>query len=210
MDVGQPARGSADERTQLVLKAALRLLNTVPYENIVVEDIAAAAGMSRPLLYHYFGGKEQIMVATLRWCGNRMLAKLQRAAYRAGANWLRTGLGVYLDFATDRTLSSITLVRRAYLPDAVETVRREVRGRIFRDVTERLAPNGVSPVLRLLIWSWFGQVESMCHDWQIHPEPERPVFEALLYDLLVAALATGAGRDPVTANAWRMVTSSGG
>jgi AcrR family transcriptional regulator len=205
VDGGQPARNGSDERTQVVLKAALRLLNTMPYENIVVEDIAAAAGMSRPLLYHYFGGKEQIMAATLRWCGNRMLAKLQRAACRAGADWLRTGLGVYLDFATDRTLSSITLVRRAYLPDAVETVRWEVRGRIFRDVADRLAPNGVSPVLRSLIWGWFGQVESMCHDWQSHPEPDRRVLEALLYDLLLATLATGAAHDAVTANAWRMV-----
>lgn len=201
MGEARPAGQHADERTRKVMRAALYLLNTMPYEDIMVEHIAVAAGMSRPLLYHYYGGKERVMAETLRWCGNRMLGKVGRAALRAGSGWLRAGLSAYLDFATDHTLASVTMARRAYLPEAVESVRLDIRALIFDYVHGKLAPGGGSPVLRSLLWGWFGQVESMCHEWMIRPEPDREYFETLLCDLLLAGLTAAAEHDAETARA---------
>ena len=208
MGDARPAGQRADERTHRVMRAAMHLLNTMPYEDIMVEHIAIAAGMSRPLLYHYYGGKERVMAGALRWCGNRMLGKVGRAAGRAGSGWLRAGLAAYLDFGTDHTLAAVTLARRAYLPEAVESVRLDIRQRIFRYVSGRLAPDGDSLLLRSLLWGWFGQVDSMCHEWMIHREPDREFLETLLCDLLLAGLTAGAAHDAATAQARRTLAES--
>ena len=43
-----------DDRRQALINSALKLFNTYPYDEVSVDDIAAEAGMSRPLVYHYY------------------------------------------------------------------------------------------------------------------------------------------------------------
>lgn len=191
------------------MEAALYLLSTMPYEEILVEDIAAAAGMSRPLLYHYFGGKDQVAAAALRWCGDRMLADVLDAAAAAGEDWLAAGVHAYVNYVTDRNDWYRALVRHTYLPGTqMESVRKEVRLRISRGVQDRLAPHGGSTLLRLLIWGWVGQVETICREWMNRPEPTREELEPLLCELLFASLRAGAELDPRTADALRSLTVS--
>jgi AcrR family transcriptional regulator len=54
-----------DARIQRILAASQRLFSTRPYDAIAVEDLAAAAGMSKGLLYHYFESKRELYVATV-------------------------------------------------------------------------------------------------------------------------------------------------
>jgi AcrR family transcriptional regulator len=208
MPVRRPQeRRAPQERRKAAMEAALDLLSTLPYEEILVEDIAAAAGMSRPLLYHYFGGKDQVAAAALRWCGDQMLADVLDAASVAGPGWLAAGVHAYVDYVAGRTPWYTALVRHAYLPGTqMESVRKEVRLRISRGLHERLAPNGGSPLLRLLTWGWVGQVETICREWLTRCDPPRDQLEPLLCELLVSALRTGAGLDPRTADALRVLT----
>jgi AcrR family transcriptional regulator len=54
-----------DARIQRILAASQRLFSTQAYDEIAIEDLAAAAGMSKGLLYHYFASKHDLYVATL-------------------------------------------------------------------------------------------------------------------------------------------------
>jgi AcrR family transcriptional regulator len=51
---GRPARRrlAPDDRRQALINSALKLFNTHLYDEVSVDDIAAEAGMSRPLVYH--------------------------------------------------------------------------------------------------------------------------------------------------------------
>jgi AcrR family transcriptional regulator len=54
-----------ERRIQRILAASQRLFSTQAYDEIAVEDLAAAAGMSKGLLYHYFESKRELYVATV-------------------------------------------------------------------------------------------------------------------------------------------------
>src|SRR6185437_8478171 len=62
-----------DRRKERILAVSQRLFSTQAYDTIAIEDIAAAAGMSKGLLYHYFTSKRDLYLATLRHVLAQML-----------------------------------------------------------------------------------------------------------------------------------------
>lgn len=54
-----------DARREQLLAAGLELFSTTPYDAVSVDDIAAATGSSRGLLYHYFGSKRGFYIEVL-------------------------------------------------------------------------------------------------------------------------------------------------
>ena len=54
-----------ERRIERILTASQRLFSTQAYDAIAIEDLAAAAGMSKGLLYHYFESKRDLYVATV-------------------------------------------------------------------------------------------------------------------------------------------------
>src|SRR4029077_9831991 len=54
-----------ERRIERILAASQRLFSTQAYDEIAIEDLAAAAGMSKGLLYHYFESKRDLYVATV-------------------------------------------------------------------------------------------------------------------------------------------------
>jgi len=59
-------RLSREARMQHILAVSQALFSTNAYDEIAIEDFAAAAGMSKGLLYHYFASKRELYLATLR------------------------------------------------------------------------------------------------------------------------------------------------
>src|SRR5262245_48474899 len=84
---GPRRRLRPDERKRALMVAALRLFRERPYDQVSVDDIAVAADMSRPLLYHYFGGKLGVFVAALRQTADDLLATMRTAAERSPDTW---------------------------------------------------------------------------------------------------------------------------
>src|SRR3954466_1577982 len=60
------AERSARTRNAL-LEAAARGLSRYGYGNLVLEDVARAAGYTRGALYHQFKDKEDLALAVVRW-----------------------------------------------------------------------------------------------------------------------------------------------
>lgn len=52
---------AADQRRQEVISLAAKLFDHHGYANVSMEQIAAAAGVAKPTLYHYFRGKDEIL-----------------------------------------------------------------------------------------------------------------------------------------------------
>lgn len=79
----RPARMSGDERERAILEGARRLLARGRLSEISVDDLAAAAGISRPTFYFYFASKEAVLLTLLE----RMVsdARLARDAALADA-----------------------------------------------------------------------------------------------------------------------------
>lgn len=79
---------TAKERTQdrtakrdAVLLAAVRMFNQQGFHTTSLDDVAAALGISKPLIYHYLGAKDHVLFECLR----RGLLRLNESALAAAA-----------------------------------------------------------------------------------------------------------------------------
>jgi AcrR family transcriptional regulator len=66
-------------KRQALLVAAVRMFNDRGYHATSLDDVAASLGMTKPVIYHYLGNKDQVLFECLR----RGLADLQAAAESA-------------------------------------------------------------------------------------------------------------------------------
>src|SRR6478735_5507976 len=57
------------ERRDQILDAANELFAERGYEDVLVEDISRAAGVTRGLVHHYFGGRKDVYIALLERLG---------------------------------------------------------------------------------------------------------------------------------------------
>ena len=85
------------ERRSHLIEAALRVFAERGYAGTELADVATAAGVGRPLIYHYFeGGKEDLYVTVLERAWGDLIDRLEIDPER-GRSMLGTNLPVYLD-----------------------------------------------------------------------------------------------------------------
>jgi AcrR family transcriptional regulator len=66
------ARQQAVEETrERILEAAYRLWLAQPFDEVTVEAVAAAAGVSRQTVHRQFGSKDELLIAVTEWRGPR-------------------------------------------------------------------------------------------------------------------------------------------
>ncbi|MFE3601004.1 TetR/AcrR family transcriptional regulator [Streptomyces sp. NPDC059096] len=75
MTTGVRRRMGVEERKQQLIGVALELFGHRSPEDVSIDDIAAAAGISRPLVYHYFPGKQSLYEAALRRAADELAAR---------------------------------------------------------------------------------------------------------------------------------------
>jgi AcrR family transcriptional regulator len=200
---GPRRRMAPDDRRRALMMAALELFNARPYDQVSVDDIAAAADMSRPLLYHYYGGKLGVFLAALRQAADELLAVVRVAAERSPETWLSSGLVAYLDHVQESPISFTVLVGHGASPagDEGETIAGRLREEILNLLLEGLQPAGEPPMLRSVIKGWIGLVEVISRQWLQTGQPARSELERILIELFDAALQTTARNDPAVREA---------
>lgn len=97
MATERPKRLPPEERRRHLVAVALEVFAERGYAGTELADVAAAAGVGRPLLYHYFeSGKEDLYVAVLERAWGDLTERLEVDPER-GRGMLATNLPVYLD-----------------------------------------------------------------------------------------------------------------
>ncbi len=124
-----------------MIDAAVTAFSRGDYHTVRVEQIAAAAGTSKPTVYHYLGSKEGIFIACVRREADRLVAAIRDAVRDprspAGADPLRRGLQAFFTFVTDNRDSWTVLYRRTSAqtePFAGEVAR--ARDRVLAEVVD--------------------------------------------------------------------------
>ncbi|GAB2827812.1 TetR/AcrR family transcriptional regulator [Streptomyces chlorus] len=195
-------RLGVEERRRQLLDAALSLFAHRAPDEVSLDDVAEAAGASRPLVYRYFpGGEQQLYEAALRSAADELrdcfdepregplLPRLSRALdrYLAFVDGHGTGFSALLQggsvVETSRTTAIVDGVRRA----AAE------------HILSHLGVAEPGPRLRMTIRMWITAVEAASLIWL---DEDRPLPVGELRDWLVeqflAALEVTARRDAAT------------
>jgi AcrR family transcriptional regulator len=189
-----------DERRQALVSSALKLFNAYPYDEVSVDDIAADAGMSRPLVYHYCGGKAGVFVTALRQAGRAVVAAIFEAGLGDHDNWLAAGLAAYFDHVQANPIALTALLRHGSVAGGEDRqVLDQIRDRILEGMLVRLGSPDNSAVLQSVLRGWIAMVETMSLEWLRQGEPTRDELETLLPELLRAVLGTAAWHDAAVA-----------
>src|ERR1700690_1228206 len=91
----------ADERRQQLLAVACDLFARTGYHETSMDDIAEAAGVTKPVLYQHFPSKRALYGELLDDTGRRLLDRLAEATSRAtsGRERVEEGFRAYFQFA---------------------------------------------------------------------------------------------------------------
>ncbi|HUR06890.1 MAG TPA: TetR/AcrR family transcriptional regulator [Nonomuraea sp.] len=186
-----------DRRREELMAAALELFSTRDAEDVSIDDVASAAGASRALVYHYFGGKQELYVAALKSAAEQLESRLRPQGGGRPLDELASGLRRYFDFVEEHAAGFAALLRGGPANRAGEIgeIVDGVRQRLFRLIQRQMRVERPSPVLRTTLRSWIASVETAGLDWLEHRDIERATLEKMLVDHMVALLRVAAGYD---------------
>lgn len=161
-----PLGGEERKRHQL-LELGLKLFGGHSYAEVSIETIAKKAGISRGLLYHYFGGKRDFYTETVRYASTQLLSRLEPPMDLPQGERLRLGLDAYVDYAKRYALPYRVLYRGGLGVDAtvtpiLEATRDVIVDRILEGAGDRIPHDATS---RAVIRAWIHFVEGATIDW---------------------------------------------
>ncbi|HWO82317.1 MAG TPA: TetR/AcrR family transcriptional regulator [Solirubrobacterales bacterium] len=141
MDASVRTRLSRDDRMEQTLEAAHALFAERGYAAVTMEEIAAAIGVTKPLLYNYFGNKERLYIACMERAGDALIATIAEAVRETENPGDALGAGVRAFFSfLDSDRSAWAVLFDETLPQAGEVFDRVAayRGQIVDLVSASL------------------------------------------------------------------------
>lgn len=92
-------RMSAAERRSQILLAALREFASKGYHGTSMNDVAASAGVTKPVLYQHFDSKRALYLSLIDEVGGEMLETIGKATADAESGRAQTQAGIVAYFA---------------------------------------------------------------------------------------------------------------
>src|SRR5215213_4844866 len=86
------------QRREQILDAANALFAERAYDEVSVEDIAGAAGVTRGLVHHYFGGRKDVYIALLERIGAQREQRLRPPVGRSAGARVADSVSRWLDW----------------------------------------------------------------------------------------------------------------
>lgn len=189
-------RLGVDERRAQLLERGRQLFNSRPYDEISIDDIAEAAGISKGLLYHYFDSKRRFYVETVRDSVAQMNAATEPDPTLPPLERLEASLDAYIDYV-QRSGSAYTSLMTsgagadAELAEIFEGQRQVVVSRVLSG----LGIGDPPPPLLVAVRGWVGFLEAVSIAWsQVPGGVERETVRELFVNALRASLETCADR----------------
>ncbi len=205
---GRPRRAGyrrlpVHQRREQLIAVALALFSSRPPEEVSLDDVAEAAGASRPLVYRYFaGGKQQLYEAALRSAAEELTSRFQVPARGTPTEQLAAVLDGYFSFVAEHDAGYGALLRGGSVVETARTTAMvdEVRRAALRRLLRYMGVREAGPRLTLLVRSWISVVEASSLTWldEGRQIPQSELRDGLV-DQFVAMTAVSASRDAQSA-----------
>ena len=166
---GGRTRLSPDQRREQLLDLGVSLLATRSLDELTIDVLAEEAGISRGLLYHYFGGKLGFREAVVRRAVDDLVAQTAPPAGGEPLDRLLASLAAYVDYVEANHEGYRSIVKTAAsgnetLRDLYDEARFALTDRIFtEDAQGDLIAD--TPATRLLVRGWAALTEELVLAW---------------------------------------------
>ena len=182
-------RLETDERRQQLVELGLERFGAKAYDEVSIDDLAEAAGISKGLLYHYFPTKRAFYTACVAEAAAQLLEAITVAA-KPDAEPLER-----LDFAIAAYLDYVQEHQRAYanlmitgvgVDEECRAIVDETRAKLIDELLSGMGENvSLTPGLKIALRGWVGFAETATLAWA---EEGSPVSTRKMRDLLKTAL----------------------
>lgn len=187
--VATGARLSREARREQLVTLGHDLVATSSFEEVSVDDVAAAAGISRGLLFHYFPTKRDFQVAVAELAAHRLLEATVTDPEAPVLDQLRDGTERFLDHVSERREAYLSLVRGAAAGEpALRAVSERTRDQLAQRVFDGLGLDDISADVRLVVRGWVAASEEMVVTWLVDAQVSRERLVDLLGDGLLLQL----------------------
>jgi AcrR family transcriptional regulator len=194
-----------EERRQQLIGVALDLFSRRSPDDVSIDEIAAAAGISRPLVYHYFPGKLSLYEAALKRASDDLAERfIEPQEGPLGARLLRV-MRRYFDFVDQHGPGFSALMRGGPSVGSTNTnaLIDGVRQAAYLQILAHLRIDRPPARLELVVRSWISLAESTALIWLDGRRIPRAELEAQLVHDFAALAAVSAAYDPEMADLLR-------
>jgi AcrR family transcriptional regulator len=169
---GPRRRLSAEERRESILEAANHVFGEHGFEHVRIDDVAAAAGISKALIYEHFESKQELYGELMNQAAMELLGVLVQAASApgmegamrmenaaaAGFQWVQEHPHAFHTFVRDVTDPEVSAQQEALrrgavtaMADVMEMEPPETRAGMARRQTEQIA--------EMIVGGWYALAE---------------------------------------------------
>lgn len=202
----RPTEEARDEKRNVLLQAAVRLFNERGFHATSLDDVAAAVGVTKPVIYHYLGNKDRVLFE----CVRNGLDELREAADQARAlpgnglarleaflcryaEIIMTEFGRCVIRTGDEALAPHNRTKFRQLKREVDTCLREMLEQATLDGSAAISDVKITSLVIAGALNWSAR-------WYQADGPLKPTEMAwALVRTILAGIACPPGRDPGTA-----------
>jgi AcrR family transcriptional regulator len=166
-------------REQLILRVSGEVFADGGYERASMDRIAELAGVSKPMLYAYFGSKEGLYLAYVERTGSELVQRLIEADRQpSGDARLRAVIGEFLAFVEEHSDGWTVLFRELNTSRPLAEQVAQLRAEIISEVRGMLEGDGGRAGLRApesegVAEAIVGAGEALANWWLKKPEVAR-------------------------------------
>lgn len=154
-----------DRRYQLV-RIGVEMIATRSWDLVTMADIAAAAHVSKPLLYHYFSTKTDLYVAAVRAAADDLREATAPVATLSPQARLLHALQAHVDWVEANAHGYRAILQGGLSADpGVQAIVEASRAEVVRRIAETMGIEHPHPALRIAVRGWVGFLEGACLDW---------------------------------------------
>jgi AcrR family transcriptional regulator len=208
MAAARRTRLSPEDRSAQLLALGVASLADRPLHSLTIEGLSAEAGVSRALLFHYFGSKQGLHREVVRVARDSMLRATEPQLELEPLDRLRDTLTRIVLFVREHHGTFYSLVRGVASADlevreVVEQARVEQSDRVISVFLELGMPD--TALLRVALRSWVAFAEEALVENAARPESSDEIPDAELVDFLTrSAVSVASAVDPVWSDRLRV------
>lgn len=166
-------RLTPEQRRAQLLDLGVQLLATRSLDELSIDLLAEEAGISRGLLYHYFGNKHAFHEAVVQRAADDLIAQTAPPVDGAPLERVHASITAYVDYVVANHEGYLSLVKGAAggsesIRAIYERTRSDMGDRVFREHPEGdIVPD--TPATRLVVRGWTAMTEELVLSWIAEP-----------------------------------------
>jgi AcrR family transcriptional regulator len=197
-------RLDTEKRREQLLAAGVALLSRRSHDEVSIEEIAAAAGVSKGLLYHYFPTKKDFILAAIERGQREVAERLRPDPSLEPEAQLDASLDGFLDYVEENASAFRAIFRGVDGDPEIMAALEAGRGEQMKTLMDALAgwedspvSTDPSPALETAVQGWLFFVDGAVLRWLEHGGLDRRQLTLLLKTALGGAvMAAAAGGAP--------------